>query len=280
MTHFLTSRFICWRDDALFDVMPHFLTSWRTFCRHDVFLTSRRTFWRHDAIVYFWRHDENFDVIMYLWDHDYFSGHANFLTDFWRHDELFDIMTHSLSFHKYLMSWRSFDVMTYFWCHDGLIDAKTYFLRTFWHHEVFLTPWFNFDVTTKRVCSLMYFWRNDECFYEPYDIMIILDVMLHFWTSWLTLWRHDEHFNVMIHFWRHDINVQNPYWRQKVCIFYIWCYDVFFNSWCNFDVTTNFLMSWRTFWCHDWILTYWKTFWRHDIFFTTKLTFWNHEFFT
>ena len=124
MSYFLTSGLICCHD--------LFLTSWWTFCRHDVFfdvMTKFLTSW----LIYFtsWR-----VFVMYLWRHDLplMSGHP-----FW-HSDVFlisrwnlDTMTYlSTSWHYFdlktylLMSWRNFYVIKYFLYYNILFDACTF----------------------------------------------------------------------------------------------------------------------------------------------------------
>ena len=177
MANFLTSRHI-------FDAMTNFLTSWsvlRTFWCHGVFLTSLRivyifltswrTFWRHDVLLSSWiRTWRVFDVMTnFYWDHDYFWRIFHIMMCFWRPDELFDGMTNFWSVFDIIcvfdvmknvfMWWRTFDVITSFWHHDEL-------LRNFWRHEVFLTSWCVFDILTNFLTS----WR-------------VFDIMMNFLTS-------------------------------------------------------------------------------------------------
>ena len=71
----------------------NFLTSCRTFWRHDVFLTNLLvSLCIFDVMTYFWRHD----VFLTSW------------RTFWLHDEHFDVMT------NFLTSCHIFDLMTNF----------------------------------------------------------------------------------------------------------------------------------------------------------------------
>ena len=98
---FLVSNRIWWYicvlknpESSSFDVMTHFLTSWRTFWNHDThfnvmtqFLLSWSVWHRFDVRTYFWHHDELFDIMTYVLSHA----------------KLFDVIKY------FLTSWRIFD---------------------------------------------------------------------------------------------------------------------------------------------------------------------------
>ena len=182
---------------------------------------------------------------------------------------------------NFVMSWRTFDVMTCFWRHD-VFDFIKYFTwhtfltswRIFWrhyaHYELFnvcLTSWGTF-LTSWGTC-----WRHDELFDALFDVMmhfLILwcvltswrtfwshDVMMHFlilWcvlTSWRTFWRHDELFEVMTNFLRHFLTSWWTLWRHDkpfdVITYFSRCNVFFLRHDELFDLMTNFLTSWRLF---------------------------------
>ena len=65
-----------------------------------------------------------------------------------------------------------------------------------------------------------------------------------FFTSWRTFWHHDTLFDVMTIF---DVTMN------------------FLMSWRIFEVVMNFFTSWRIFWCHEIFSDVMTYFWRHDV---------------
>ena len=112
MTHFLTSWRTFWRHDYFFDIMV-FFTLWQTFCHHDVFLSLIR--------------EQN---IMKMW-FQYYNKIFNVMTSFWCYDEICDVMTR--------------------WLHDKLFKSRHIFdfMTNVLHHDIFVTAWQTFDVMTK-----------------------------------------------------------------------------------------------------------------------------------
>ena len=121
---------------------------------------------------------------------------------------------------------------------------------------------------------LTYFWCHDELF----------DVITNFSMSWCTSWHNDVFLISWETFWRHDVFLTPRHIFDVMMIFdvmtYFWCHDdlwrndVFLTSWCNIDVTTNFLTY---FWHYDELLTSWRTFSWHDVFLMLERTCWSHD---
>ena len=194
--------------------------AWRTFRRYHVFF-CHTSFWLHDAFFDFMTHSlMSWPQAMLLTPWRFFWRRGEFLTSwhtfwhdelFWRHDGLFNVMTNTLSdMTNFLTSWRIFDVMMYF-----LTSWLVYVMTCFWCHDVFLAPpaekqWIFSNAELSVVCLSV-------CLcVRPWRVF---DVIMCFFYITTCLWRHDE----------------------------LWCHDMFLGV---FDVITNFLTPWCTFWYH------------------------------
>ena len=141
--------FVFLRSWRTFDVMTYLgyifnivFFTWQTFWRTDMSVTSWQTFWCHDVLLTSWQtpwHHIFYDMT------NIFDGMTNCFTS-WRvslfHDKLFDVRTCFWLHDKlYLMSWHDelFDPMTNFFdVRTKLVGVMTYY----WHHEKILTKLF------------------------------------------------------------------------------------------------------------------------------------------
>ena len=198
--------FIVSMFDKLFDVMTNCLTLWQTCWRHDVFLTSCRTFWCYDELVdvmtNFLRSWRLFDVMTCFWRYGdllaswrVFDVMANLFTSwrtFLRHDELVDVIK------------KKIYVMRCLWCYDNFFDVTTCvwryvnFLTSWCTFDIFFMSWRVFDVITICFYVMMCFW----CYHD-----VLTNLLTKLLTSWRTFWRHDELFDLVTCFWRHDVDV-------------------------------------------------------------------------
>ena len=250
-----------------------------------MFLTSWRTFWRHND--FFWRHEmfltssQNLDIFLTFSRHDVFltSWQTFFdITDVLTSRHLFDVMTNLLSndepfvimtcvdiMANFITSWLVYD-MTHFgfdkrvgaMTYATLIDVMTNVL-TSWN---FLTTWHTSwrldalcDVMTHFVsfmtswCVLRFAGMDKyimkTCFLYNYKLLVVKMNFLMSWrvfvfmTNCLTLWRI---FDFMTHFLTS--------WHIFYFMTNLWRHDKPFDVMVCFDAMTHFVTSWRTWWRH------------------------------
>ena len=136
------------------------------------FLTTWRTFWRHDIL---WRHTY---LLMYF----LVSWHT-----LWCHGVLFDVIVYFCHQDATLPSWRPF------WYNDVLFEVMTYFFTAYILFDVttaILTLWSTFcrhDTLFNIIWRIFHTFLYDSLFHN----------MLSFLTSWHNCWRSDMVFDFM-----------------------------------------------------------------------------------
>ena len=128
MTHFVTSWRTCWRHDKLCDVITVF-SFYDTFCdiMTSFLFLMWQTIWRHDVCCTYWCHNDHFDArkVLTRW-RILLTSWQTFWLDFCRSDCILSLF-------------REQNITkTCFWCYNELFDVNKWHVLMSWRHRVFL----------------------------------------------------------------------------------------------------------------------------------------------